>query len=55
MLHVKFRVGGMRPSNSKPGWGIVIIPGELINQKSEIVQHGERELMVPRRPTVSTA
>lgn len=49
-LHIKFRIGSMRPSNSKPGWGIVIIPVELINQKGELVQRGEHKLMVPRRP-----
>ncbi|MOA55943.1 hypothetical protein D3C78_1798340 [compost metagenome] len=49
VLHVKFRVGSMRPSNSKPGWGIVVLPSELINQKGEVVQRGEHRLMVPRR------
>ncbi len=39
-LHVKFRVGEMRASKSKPGWGIVIIPCELINQKGEVVHRG---------------
>jgi acyl dehydratase len=49
-LRVRFRVGSMRPSNSKPGWGIVVLPSELINQKDEVVQKGEHRLMVPRRP-----
>jgi acyl dehydratase len=49
-LHVKFRVAGMRASKSKPGWGIVNIPCELINQKGEVVQRGEHKLMIPRRP-----
>jgi acyl dehydratase len=49
-VHVKFRVGGMRPSKSKPGWGIVVLPSELINQRGEVVQKGEHRLMVPRRP-----
>lgn len=49
VLHVKMRVGSMRPSNSKPGWGIVVLPSELINQKGEVVQRGEHRLMVPRR------
>ncbi|WP_419187276.1 MaoC family dehydratase [Caldimonas tepidiphila] len=49
-LHVKFRVGSMRPSKSKPGWGIVVLPSELINQCGEVVQRGEHRLMIPRRP-----
>lgn len=50
LVHVKFRVGSLRPSNSKPGWGIVVLPAELINQRGEVVQHGEHRLMIPRRP-----
>lgn len=49
-LHVKFRVTGLRASKSRPGWGIVILPSELINQHGEVVQKGEHRLMVPRRP-----
>jgi acyl dehydratase len=45
----------MRASKSKPDWGIVIIPTELINQKGEVVQRGEHKLMVPRRPQASVA
>jgi acyl dehydratase len=53
VLHVKFRVGSKRPSNSKPGWGIVNIACELINQNGEVVQRGEHKLMIPRRPQVA--
>ena len=49
-LHVKFRVASMRVSKSRPGWGIVVLPSELINQKGEVVQKGEHRLMIPRRP-----
>ena len=49
VLHVKFRVGAMRASKSRPGWGIVVLPSELINQRGEVVQRGEHRLMVPRR------
>ena len=49
-LRVRFHVGSMRPSNSKPGWGIVVLPSELINQRDEVVQRGEHRLMLPRRP-----
>lgn len=48
-VHVRFRVGSMR-TTSKPAWGIVVLPSELINQRGEIVQRGEHKVMVPRRP-----
>lgn len=48
-VHVRFRVGSMRPVK-RPGWGIVVLPSELINQHGEVVQQGEHRLMVPRRP-----
>lgn len=47
-LHVKFTVSGMRPSKSRPEWGIVILKSDLINQRDEIVQTGEHRLMIPR-------
>jgi acyl dehydratase len=50
VLQVKFRVGAMRASKSRPDWGIVVLPSELINQDGQVVQHGEHRLMVPRRP-----
>ena len=50
VLHVKFRIGSLRESKSKPGWGIVVLPSELINQRGEVVQQGEHRLMIPRRP-----
>lgn len=49
-LHVRFHVTGLRPSRSRPGWGIVVLPSELLNQRGEVVQKGEHRLMVPRRP-----
>ena len=48
-VHVKFRVGSKR-SVKRPGWGIVVLPSELINQKGEVVQLGEHRFMIPRRP-----
>ncbi len=50
MLHVQFTVTGLRASKSRPGWGIVVLPSELINQHGEVVQRGEHRLMIPRRP-----
>jgi acyl dehydratase len=49
-LHVKFRVASKRASRSRPDWGIVVLPSELINQRGEVVQKGEHRLMIPRRP-----
>ena len=49
-LHVKFRVGSKRESRSRPDWGIVVLPTELLNQRGEVVQKGEHRLMIPRRP-----
>jgi len=48
-VHVFFSVGSKRESKSKPGWGIVILPSELINQRGEVVQKGEHRLMLPKR------
>jgi len=48
-LHVKFRIGSMR-TIKKPGWGIVVLPSELINQNGEVVQKGEHKLMILRSP-----
>ena len=50
VLHVKFSVANLRASNSRPEWGIVVLPSELINQHGEVVQRGEHRLMIPRRP-----
>jgi acyl dehydratase len=48
-VHVKFTVGSMRKTK-RAGWGIVVLPSELINQHGEVVQLGEHRLMVPMRP-----
>lgn len=51
-VRCRFRVGSMRPTK-KPGWGIVVLPSELINQRDEVVQRGEHRLMIPRRPAAA--
>jgi len=53
-VHVKFRVASMR-TTSKPGWGIVVLPSELINHRGEVVQRGEHKVMITRRPQASNA
>lgn len=48
-VRVRFHVASKRASQSKPGWGIVILPSELVNQRDEVVQRGEHRLMIPKR------
>ena len=48
-VRVRFRVGSKREVK-RPGWGIVVLPSELVNQRDEVVQLGEHRLMVPKRP-----
>lgn len=52
-LHVTYRVGSMRLVR-KPGWGIVTLPSQLVNQDGEVVQQGEHKLMILRRPEYRT-
>lgn len=49
-VRVRFHVGAKRQSKSRPGWGIVILPSELVNQHDEVVQKGEHRLMIPLKP-----
>ena len=53
-VRVKFRVGSMR-TTSRPGWGVVVLPSEMINQRDEVVQRGEHKVMIPRRPQTATS
>lgn len=53
-VHIKFRIDSLRLSKSRPGWGIVVVPVQLINQRGEVVQKGEHRLMIPCRPQTST-
>lgn len=48
-LHVKYRVTAMRETR-KPGWGILTIASDLVNQAGEIVQTGEHKLMILKSP-----
>lgn len=50
VLRVRFSVQSKRLSNSRPGWGIVILYSELLNQRDEVVQQGTHQLMIPCRP-----
>ena len=48
--HIELQVASVRASKSRPGWGIVVVPVELINQRGEVVQKGEHRVMVPCKP-----
>jgi acyl dehydratase len=48
-LHLKYRVAAMRETK-KPGWGILTIASDLINQRGEIVQTGVHKVMILKRP-----
>jgi acyl dehydratase len=48
-VRVKFHVASKRESKSRPGWGILVLPSELINQRDEVVQKGEHRVMIPMR------
>lgn len=53
-LQLKFRVADKRPSKSRPEMGIVIVAMQLMNQRGEIVQEGDHQLMVPLKPKGGT-
>ena len=49
-LQVKFRIDNMRIPKSRRDMGILFIAIQLLNQRGEVVQEGEHQLMVPRKP-----
>jgi acyl dehydratase len=49
-LQVKFRIDKMRIPKSRRDMGILFIAIQLLNQRGEVVQEGEHQLMVPRKP-----
>lgn len=48
-VRVRFRVASLR-TTKRQGWGIAVMPTELVNQHGEVVQRGEHKVMIPRRP-----
>ena len=54
VVRVRFHVASKRESKSRPRWGILVLPSELINQRDEVVQRGEHRVMVPMRSAVTT-
>ncbi len=49
-LQARLRIAEMRVPRSRPHMGIVHVEVTLLNQRGEVVQEGEHQLMVPRRP-----
>lgn len=49
-VRVRFWVESLRPSRSRPEWGIVVLPSDLVNQDDHVVQRSVHTLMIPRRP-----
>jgi acyl dehydratase len=47
VIRVVFWVAEKRLSASRPGWGIVRLQSELLNQRDEVVQRGDHQLMIP--------
>jgi acyl dehydratase len=47
VVRVRFSVASKRESKSRAGWGILVLPSELINQRDEVVQCGEHRVMIP--------
>ncbi|WP_425102395.1 MaoC family dehydratase [Tropicibacter sp. S64] len=53
-VHCTFSVGFMR-TTSKPGWGIVHLESELVNQDGKVVQKGRHKLMILRNAQAEDA
>jgi acyl dehydratase len=49
VVRVRFSVASKRESKSRSGWGILVLPSELMNQRDEVVQQGEHRVMIPCR------
>ena len=48
-IHVRARIAGKKDAD-KPDWGQVTVERQVVNQLGEIVQEGETEHLVSRRP-----
>ncbi len=48
-IRLRTRVSGKRET-SRPDRGIVVVERRVLNQRDEVVQEGETDLMVERRP-----
>jgi acyl dehydratase len=48
-IHVEARVTDKR-DGERPGWGVVTVTRRVVNQRGEVVQEGETDQLVGRRP-----
>jgi acyl dehydratase len=48
-IHVEARVAGKR-DGEPAGWGVVTVARRVVNQRGEVVQEGETDHLVGRRP-----
>jgi acyl dehydratase len=48
-IHVEARVTAKR-DGEQPGWGVVTVARRVVNQRGEVVQEGETDQLVGRRP-----
>src|SRR5229473_3158933 len=48
-IHVEARVTAKR-DGEQPGWGVVTVARRVVNQRGEVVQEGETDHLVGRRP-----
>ena len=48
-LHIRARIAGKKDAD-EPGWGVVTMERQILNQRGEVVQEGETEHLVSRRP-----
>lgn len=48
-IHVEARIAGKKET-SKPQWGLISVERKVLNQRGEVVQEGETEHMLERRP-----
>ncbi len=47
-LHVRARIAAKK-AGDEPGWGLVTMERQVVNQRGEVVQEGETEHLVSRR------
>lgn len=47
-LHVRARIAAKKEAD-EPGWGVVTMERQILNQRGEVVQEGETEHLVSRR------
>jgi acyl dehydratase len=48
-IHVEARVAA-KHDGDQPGWGVVTVVRRVVNQRGEVVQEGETDQLVGRRP-----